>query len=265
MTFTATIGDQRMATCAGAAFCPQVPKNSPPTDEFIATLAHELRTPLCAILNSLRIMDRCGANEPMARQAHEIIERQTRHMVQVIDDVLDISRGTHGKLALRKERVNLAAVVANAVAAAEPLITAHGHELMVVLPSELPVLAADSSRLEQVLVNLLTNAAKYTNSGGRIWLTVESAAEAVVLRVRDTGIGIAPEMLSHVFELFVQVGRTCRRSLGGLGIGLALVRQLVEMHGGSVSAFSAGLGRGSEFVVRLPMSSGTQTRAKVSR
>ncbi len=222
-------------------------------DEFLAMLGHELRNPLAPIRNALRVV-RPGKQEPRpeVRQAYDIIERQVENLARLVDDLLDVGRITSGKIRLQKERIDLAAVVARALEGARPLIDARRHTLEVNLP-EVPVpVEADPVRLAQVLWNLLNNAAKYTPDGGRITLTVERGDEAVV-RIRDTGTGIAPEMLPKVFDLFTQVERTLDRAQGGLGLGLTLVRRLTEMHGGTVAATSEGLGQGCEFVVRLPV------------
>jgi PAS domain S-box-containing protein len=221
-------------------------------DEFLAMLAHELRNPLAPIRNALHLLSAPGADAAAFEQAKDVMGRQLQHLVRLVEDLLDVSRVMRGKIVLRKERVDLATVVARAVETAQPVIDAHGHELTVSLPPEPVWLEADTVRLAQVLGNLLTNAAKYTEKGGRIALLAGRTGDEVVLRVRDTGIGIEPEMLPRLFDLFVQADRSLARSQGGLGIGLALVRRLVEMHGGSVQAASEGLLRGSEFVVRLP-------------
>jgi signal transduction histidine kinase len=224
-------------------------------DEFLATLAHELRNPLAPIRNALQIM-RLARDGPVVERNRALIERQVEQLVRLVDDLLDVSRAMRGKVTLHCERVDLAAVAANAVETAQPLIDAQGHALTV-SPSAEPVpIDADPLRLVQVVANLLTNAAKYTERGGRIGLSVAREGGAGVVRVRDSGIGIAPDLLPHVFDLFVQADHSATRSRGGLGIGLTLVRTLVEMHGGSVEARSAGLGRGSEFVVRLPLATG---------
>jgi signal transduction histidine kinase/HAMP domain-containing protein/ActR/RegA family two-component response regulator len=223
-------------------------------NEFLAMLAHELRNPLGAISNAVHLLDiRDGDNG--SRATRDVLERQVRHMARLVDDLLDVSRITRGKVELRKERVNLADVVRHAVLTVRPLINARGHRLSVSLPSEPIWLEADPTRLEQVLANLLNNAAKYTEPGGRIDLLVElvhARTRSAVIRVRDSGIGIPSEVLPHVFDLFAQAERSLDRSQGGLGIGLTLVRSLVEMHGGTVTAHSEAPGRGSEFVVRLP-------------
>jgi CheY-like chemotaxis protein len=189
-------------------------------------------------------------------RSREMMERQVHQLVRLVDDLLDVSRVMRGKIELRRERVEAATVVARAVEMVQPLIEAQGHELTVVLPPESLPLEADPVRIAQVFSNLLTNAAKYTEPNGRILLTARSDGGQVVFRVRDTGIGIAPDMLKRVFELFVQVDHAATRSQGGLGIGLTLVKNLVEMHGGSIEAHSAGLGQGSEFLVRLPLAAG---------
>jgi PAS domain S-box-containing protein len=223
-------------------------------NEFLAMLAHELRNPLAPIRTALHLMRQPGGdgNGSYFEGEREMVERQVRHLTRLVDDLLDISRISRGKIELRKEVVDLAAVVDRAVETIRPLLVEHDLHLTVSLPSEPARLEADPTRLEQVLANLLHNAAKYTDSGGRIDLIAAREGDEVVLRVRDTGIGITPEMLPRIFEMFVQAERRLDRSQGGLGIGLSLVRTLVEIHGGRVTAHSAGLGQGSEFVVRLP-------------
>lgn len=222
-------------------------------DEFLAMLAHELRNPLGAIAAAADLMRLRGLHDPTLLRARDTIERQGRHMTRLIDDLLDISRVTRGKIALRKEPLDLATIATNAVQSVRPVIESRGHRLSVCLPSEPLRLEADPNRLEQVVVNLLDNAAKYTDPGGQIWLSVAREGNEVAIQVRDSGIGIAPKMLPCVFDLFAQADQSLARSRGGLGIGLTLVRSLVEMHEGNVRATSAGLGHGSEFVVRLPL------------
>jgi signal transduction histidine kinase len=219
-------------------------------DPFLALLAHELRTPLTAILTSLQILQRHRSDGPVAERTRAIVERQARHIGRLVDDLLDVFRVEQGKIQLRKQRLHLAAAVIDAVESVSSLIEKQHHSLEVVLPPEPLYLEADPMRLEQILVNLLTNAAKYTPPGGQIWLAVEHGQDEVVLRVWDTGIGIATDMLPSIFDLFVQEKTG---SQGGLGIGLHLVRNLVRLHGGTVTASSAGPGQGSEFVVRLPL------------
>jgi signal transduction histidine kinase/CheY-like chemotaxis protein len=221
-------------------------------DEFLAMLAHELRNPLAAIQNAMYLIRRRGADETAVPRASEVVERQVRHLARLVDDLLDVSRITHGKIELRKQVVELATVIMEAIEASRPFIESHEHELSVALSPEPVWLEADPTRLEQVLTNLLNNAAKFTAVRGQIGLTAEREGNEVLLRVRDTGIGIPPELLPRVFDLFTQADHSLDRPQGGLGIGLTLVRRLVEMHGGSVRAESAGLGQGSQFVVRLP-------------
>ncbi len=222
-------------------------------DEFLATLAHELRNPLAPLRNALEILKLNGLDAHLVQDTRDLMERQVQQLVRLVDDLLDVSRVMRGKIELRKEVVNLATVVSRAVETAKPLIDAHGHELELSLPAEPVVLDADPIRLAQVIGNLLTNSAKYTEPGGRIWLAVDRDREHAVVSVRDNGIGIAAETLPHIFSLFVQVDQATTRSQGGLGIGLTLVQNLVDMHGGEVRAFSAGLGTGCEVQVRLPL------------
>ena len=221
-------------------------------DEFLAMLAHELRNPLAPIRNALHLIRTQSHNANILAQSQAMAERQVSHMTRLIDDLLDVSRISQGKIRLRKEPVDLGRIIASVVEAARPALEAKGHHFSLDLPSHPVRLEADPTRLEQVLNNLLTNAAKYTEPGGRIWLTVEQDGDAVRLSMRDTGIGLLPEMLPRVFDLFVQGERGLARSQGGLGIGLTLVKRLVELHGGRVEAISEGPGKGSEFVVHLP-------------
>ncbi len=222
-------------------------------DEFLATLAHELRNPLAPICNSLHILKLPQLDLATVQQTRDMMERQVHHLVRLVDDLLDVARVMRGKIELRREPVELATIVARAVESVQPLIEVQGHRLELSLPAESLLLDADPVRLAQVVCNLLTNAAKYTEANGCIWLTAQRDGDQAVLRVRDNGIGLTPEMLPHVFELFVQVDHASTKAQGGLGIGLTLVRNLVEMHGGTVEAHSAGLGKGCEFVVRLPL------------
>jgi len=221
-------------------------------DEFLALLAHELRNPLAPLRNGLQVM-RLAADDPAAvAKARDMMDRQLAHMVRLIDDLLDVSRISRNKLELRRERVLLADAVAAAVETARPAIDASGHALEVVLPPGPVHLDADLTRLAQVFSNLLTNAAKYTDRGGRIRLAAERRPGEVVVTVGDNGIGIPAAALPTVFDMFSQVDRSMERSKGGLGIGLALVKGLAEMHGGRVTAESAGEGKGSTFAVTLP-------------
>jgi signal transduction histidine kinase len=232
-------------------------------DHLAATLAHELRSPLTSILIGLQAIRDGGVEEAAALQACDVVERQARHMARIIDGVLDLSRAGRDRLALRSERVDLAAVVTDAVEVARPSLSSRGHRLTVSLPRRPVLLVADPSRLVQILTNLLTNAARYTDPGGEIVLTAEAAGGEVVLRVRDNGMGIAPGLLRRIFDPFSQGGRTGNGACGGLGIGLALVKSLVELHGGSVTAYSRGPGTGSEFVVRLPAGAPAVAQAPV--
>ena len=220
-------------------------------DEFLAMLGHELRNPLAPISSAVRLL-RLQKNETaLQREACAIIERQVGQLNHLVDDLLEVSRITTGRVQLRLEQVAMRDIVERAVETAQPLITQHRHHLTVRLPAQPVWLQADAARLEQVVVNLLTNAAKYTDEGGCIELNVQQDGLDAVLRVRDTGIGIAPDLLPHVFDLFTQAERSLDRSQGGLGIGLCLVQRLVELHGGTVAAHSV-QGQGSEFAVRLP-------------
>jgi PAS domain S-box-containing protein len=222
-------------------------------DEFLAILAHELRNPLAPIQHSLQIIGLAGDDIGMIAQARQVAERQTQQLVRLVDDLLDVARITRSKIELRKQRVDLETIVQSAMETNRTLILTAGHELTVSLPSHKVWLNADPTRLAQVLANLLNNAVKYTRERGHIWLTAEQDGAEVVIRVRDTGIGIAASMLPRIFDMFTQVNNALDRSQGGLGIGLTLVRRLIEMHGGSVEAASEGLGHGSEFIVRLPI------------
>jgi PAS domain S-box-containing protein len=221
-------------------------------NEFLALLAHELRNPLAPIRNALYIMGQPEASAANATRAREIAERQVQHMSRLLDDLIDVARVSRGGMELRKELVDIDIAVASAVEAVHPLVQDSRHQLTVAVPPRTLWVEADPARLEQVLINLLTNAVKYTDPGGHVWVTAEAEGGEVVLRVRDSGIGIDPLMLPRIFELFVQAERRMDRAVGGVGIGLSLVKKLVELHGGSVQAFSAGLGRGTELVVRLP-------------
>ena len=232
-------------------------------DVFLATLAHELRNPMVPLRNGLQLLRL--ATEPEAReQARAMMERQLGQMVRLVDDLLDISRISRNKLELRKARIELWAVVQSAVETARPQIEANGHTLTVTLPPTPVYLDADLTRLAQVFWNLLNNSAKYTEPGGRITLTATLQGTEAVVTVEDTGIGIPAEALPRLFEMFSQVDRNLDRAQGGLGIGLALVKGLTESHGGTVKVFSAGVGKGSSFVVRLPVSHCVPVREKPS-
>jgi signal transduction histidine kinase/DNA-binding response OmpR family regulator len=224
-------------------------------DEFLATLAHELRNPLAPIRNALHIMQIAPEHPATMERVRGLMERQLVHMVRLIDDLLDVSRITRGKLQVRKERVDLASVIGSAIDTVRPLIDAAGHVLNVDIPSQPIYLDADPMRLAQVFSNLLSNAAKYTDRGGRIDLTAAPEGNEIVVKVRDSGMGIPAHALPTIFDMFTQVDPSQERSQGGLGIGLTLVRQLVHMHGGSVEASSGGVGEGAEFTTRLPIAS----------
>jgi PAS domain S-box-containing protein len=221
-------------------------------NEFLALLAHELRNPLAPLRNGLQVMRLAGDNREAVARARTLMERQLHHMVRLIDDLLDVSRISRGKLVLRKERISAANVVAHALEVCGPAVEEAEHDLTVTLPDEPLYMDADKTRLAQALCNLLNNAVKYSEPGSRIGLTVRREGGEAVFRVKDSGAGIPPEMLSRVFELFTQVDRTLEKSQGGLGVGLTIVKRLVEMHGGTVEAHSEGHGKGSEFVIRLP-------------
>jgi signal transduction histidine kinase/CheY-like chemotaxis protein len=220
-------------------------------DHFLATLAHELRNPLAPIANCVTMLKAPGLPERERSHARDVIERQVAQMARLLDDLLDVSRITHGKLELRRSRVALAQVVETAVETCRPQIKTGGHELIVELGERPIYLDADPIRLAQIISNLLTNALKYSNDSTRIWLTAGVSGSNLTIAVRDEGIGINADMLSHVFDIFTQADAAMNRAQGGMGIGLALVRALTELHGGSVEARSAGLGKGSEFIVRL--------------
>jgi PAS domain S-box-containing protein len=222
-------------------------------DEFLAMLAHELRNPLAPIRNGVQIFRALAPPVPELQSAIEMIDRQVHQMTRLVDDLLDVSRITRGKIELRRERVELATIVNGAVEASRPLIDQRGHELTVAIPPQPIHLDADLTRLSQVLMNLIHNAAKFIDRAGRIWVTAEREDDCVLIRVKDTGIGIPAEMLPRIFDMFTQVDRSLERSEGGLGLGLTLVHRLVELHGGTVEARSEGLGKGSEFIVRLPV------------
>jgi signal transduction histidine kinase len=224
-------------------------------DEFLATLAHELRNPLAPIRNGLHLLKLSAGSGQNADKARDIMERQVGHMVRLIDDLLDVSRISNGKVTLRKERTTVQSIVDMALEASRPLIEAGRHNLTINVSSQPLAVDVDPTRLSQILGNVLNNAAKYTPEAGCIELSAERRGENAVIRVRDNGVGIAPTQISRVFDLFTQVEYSVDRAQGGLGIGLALVKKLVELHGGSVQAESAGLGKGSMFTVTLPLAS----------
>ena len=221
-------------------------------DEFLAMLGHELRNPLAPIQAAAKLLRMDHLATTHHARALDLVDRQVEHLVRLIDDLLDVSRITRGAITLRRERVNLADIVGRAIETNRPLIDAKRHELIVQVPSHSVYVDGDVTRLTQVVGNLVHNAAKYTDEGGEIRVSVEAGPGEAVIRVKDTGIGIPSDMLSRVFDLFTQVERPLNRKQGGLGVGLAMVQRLVEMHGGSVAAHSDGIGRGTEIVVRLP-------------
>jgi CheY-like chemotaxis protein len=222
-------------------------------NEFLATLAHELRNPLAPLRNAVQILRMQASASPQSQWAQDVIDRQINQMTRLIDDLLDVSRITRNKLELRRERIDLADVVRAAVETSRPLIDAGKHELLVTLPAQPIPLDADLTRLAQSIANLLNNAARYTEPGGHISLAAERQGSDVLISVKDNGVGIPPEMISRIFDMFTQVDRSITRSQGGLGIGLTLVKRLIEMHGGTISAHSDGVGHGAEFLIRLPV------------
>jgi PAS domain S-box-containing protein len=232
-------------------------------DEFLATLAHELRNPLAPLRTGLQALGR-PRGEGTTASIRAIMERQLAQMVRLIDDLLDVSRISSGKVVLQRSRVDLRAIAELAIEASQPFIAAGRHEFKAVLPARPIWVDGDSSRLSQVMSNLLNNAAKYTAEGGQIELSLSASATQAILRVEDNGVGIPAEMLSEVFEMFTQVNRTLDRAQGGLGIGLSLVRRLTELHGGDVVAESRGLGHGSTFTLRLPLMEATDTKQPAS-
>ncbi len=222
-------------------------------DEFLAILAHELRNPLAPIRNALHILRLTAGGNAQATRLNDMIERQVNHMVRLVDDLMEISRITRGKIELRKEQVSLESILRSAMETSRPLIEAAGHQLAFSAHDDSLVVEGDPVRLGQIFANLLNNAAKYTDDGGRIRLAARRDGDWAIVSVQDSGAGIPSEMLPRVFELFTQVERSAARTQGGLGIGLTLVKTLVEMHGGTVEAQSDGHGKGSEFVVKLPL------------
>jgi signal transduction histidine kinase len=222
-------------------------------DEFLAMLAHELRNPLAPIRNAAQVLRLLGTSGADQLWALGVIERQAQHLTRLVDDLLDVSRITQGKIALRTESVDLATAVQRAIEGSRSTIEERGQRLHASVPSEPLPVSGDLTRLIQVVGNLLHNASKYTPEGGNIWIEASAESDRAVVRVRDDGIGLPAELIPHVFDLFTQADRSLDRSQGGLGIGLTLVRRLVELHGGEVEARSAGPGRGSEFTVSLPL------------
>ena len=216
-------------------------------------LSHELRNPLAPIFAATQLLALQSDENPIQLRARTVIERQIKQLAHLVDDLLDVSRVTTGRIRLQLEQVDLREIVQRAVESVRPIINKRRHELSISLPSDPVWLQADITRIEQVIVNLLNNAAKYTDEGGQIWLDVKQETGFAVLLVRDNGAGIAPELLDNIFDLFSQAKRTLGRAQGGLGIGLTLVQKIVELHHGKVAASSAGLGQGSEFTIWLPV------------
>jgi signal transduction histidine kinase len=233
-------------------------------DEFLATLAHELRNPLAPLRNSLHILQMDDGKDATAARLYEVMERQLSHLVRLVDDLLELSRITRGEIELRRKRIELASLVRSAVETSAPLVEAARHQLAISLPAQPIFVDVDPVRMVQVIANLLNNAAKYTNEEGQIWLSGRVVDGQAVISVRDNGIGIPAAMQSRIFEMFAQVDRSAGRTYGGLGIGLTLVRSLVEMHGGRVDVKSDGEGQGSEFLVHLPLAVETTGSANPS-
>ncbi len=252
LTLVEDLADRSAFAIDNARLYRDIQENDRRKNEFLAMLAHELRNPLAPIRNAVQILRMLDLKDAELLWANDIISRQVEQMVRLVDDLLDISRITGGKIQLRKEPIDVASAVIRAVETSRPLIDARRHELSVILPDHSLRVIGDVVRLSQVLGNLLNNAAKYTKEGGKISLQVSREGEEAVFSIRDNGIGISAEMLSSIFDLFTQLDRSLDRSQGGLGIGLTLVRQLVEMHGGTVQASSEGEDKGSEFCIRLP-------------
>jgi len=221
-------------------------------DEFLAMLAHELRNPLAPISNAVRLLKMQEATDPKLALSCNIIDRQVTHMTRLLDDLLDMARIMQGKIRLKIEHFELADIVNNAIETSRPLLESRKQELIISQTMTPQWLEGDHVRLAQVLSNLLNNAAKYTGEGGKIMLSVMRKGSDAVIEIKDTGIGISPDILPQIFDLFTQADHTLAHSQGGLGIGLTLVRQLVEIHGGTVTAASEGIGQGSTFTVRLP-------------
>jgi signal transduction histidine kinase/ActR/RegA family two-component response regulator len=250
---------QREAVCDAEAARAEAESASRTKDEFLAMLGHELRNPIAPIQTALQLMRL--RDDGWAARERRVIERQVAHLTRLVDDLLDVARIARGKVHLRRERLNVTDVIAKAVEIASPLIEQRRHTLDVQVPRRDLVMDGDPIRLAQAIANLLTNAAKYTEPGGRVSIRAEQAGTEIAISVRDTGIGISAEMLPRVFDLFIQETQSVERAQGGLGLGLSIVRSLVAMHGGTVSANSEGVNRGSEFVIRLTAASGPMVPA----
>jgi CheY-like chemotaxis protein len=233
--------------------------------EFIAMLAHELRNPLAPIRNAVALMKRRGLDDPLIEAMRQTIDRQSINLTRIVDELLDVNRIARGQLTIDKQSIDLRDVLARAVETSRPLIDAQHHQLHIAIEDRPIDCFGDAMRLSQVMVNLLNNAAKYTPDGGEIWLTAKRIGNRAELRVRDTGRGIERDSLDRVFDLFMQVDPSVGSALGGLGVGLALARRVVELHGGSIHATSDGLGKGSEFIVRLPVTGHRTAARRVDR
>ena len=245
------IGHRTALTVENAKLYNQLQESDRRKDEFLATLAHELRNPLAPIRNGLQILELAGDQRETLDDVRQMMVRQIGQMVRLVDDLLDISRISRGKIELHLQRLEVKAVIQLALETSRPLIDEAQHTLTISMPAQALYVTADLTRLAQVVSNLLNNSAKYTPEGGHIWLTVQEEEDQLAIRVRDNGIGIPSVNLPEIFGMFTQLGRASTRVAGGLGIGLALVQRLVQMHGGSVEATSSGEGQGSEFIVRL--------------
>jgi signal transduction histidine kinase len=230
-------------------------------DEFLATLAHELRGPLAPLRNMLEVLKRADHDPDLRRNAQQTMDRQLRHLVRLVDDLLDVGRIAGNKLELRPEKTDLTLIVRQSLDACRPAFDAAGHLLVEQIPDETILLNADPVRLTQVVTNILNNACKYTSRGGRVMVKAWREGALGCVSVRDNGRGIPPELLPRVFDMFTQVGRSFDRNPGGLGVGLTLVKRLVELHGGQVIVQSEGAGHGSEFVIRVPVLADTEARA----
>ncbi|MGE5177527.1 MAG: ATP-binding protein [Bacteroidota bacterium] len=261
LEFAETLSQYVTLACERIRHLRQLQESGRTKDEFLATLAHELRNPLAPIRNAAHILKQHGPRDPEMVWARQVIDRQAEHLSRLVDDLLDVSRITRGKIELRQERIPVSVVVSSAVETARPLIEANQHALTVSLPGEPLFVNGDLTRLAQVVSNLLANAAKYTPPNGKIEVGAERSGDSVVLRVSDNGVGIPHEMLARIFEMFAQVDSSLERTAGGLGIGLTLARTLIELHGGSIEARSLGAGRGSEFLVRLPLAPSEESKA----
>src|SRR3954467_4630949 len=251
LVMNAIIGQRERAELAVRQRVHELQESERHINEFLAMLSHELRNPLAPMVNALALMRKLPATQHP--QLVGIIERQVAHLSHIVDDLLDVSRITRGKILLQKAVVDLNDIVSRALDASRPLVEAHGHGLQSQFFGEPLFVNADATRISQVVLNLINNAVKYTPAGGRIAIPVTREPGRAVFRIRDSGIGIGAELLPKVFDLFMQGDRALDRSEGGLGIGLTIAQRIVEMHGGSIDVSSGGPGKGSEFVVRMPL------------